>query len=638
VVALAASASIGAACRSAPTAYGEALVVLSTDVVVPQHLSRVRVDFLDGRGEPFDTRELPTPSALDWPLSFSVVSDTETEDRTVTLRIRGFPEGHTESALTPIAVVPDGGWREPRSYDALSDACTNAPKLAVGDTVTLRRGPLPLTTIKPQSTPNGTFCTQPVTSGSAAFAVEITTPGVYDFTLLSSVPDPARGGGGRTALVVRKACADATTQLACNDAVPPKVTVTLDPGTYWLVTAGTDAALADLTLRVSEHNAISSAPSPTVDAGAAVEGAVVPAHGVTIERLVPLRLQPGKRGTVEVVLHGDCFGVPADRAGRRACVDRGVPEVIDEIVPDGPLSRGGSVNVGSWAAEATESCTVSPRSPSPLRDEERCIPGGAFILGDTLALSYGPYRSRPERMRVVAPFLMDVYEVSVARYRDALRRGFVPKLAATVQNRLLTQDAACTFNQAAGSLDPAPGIDREAYPLTCVDWETAQDLCRFLGGDLPAEDQWEYAATAAGRPVETSYPWGNAVPSCSDAVIGRVVTGVAVNDACARLPVGPTAVDDPSWASADHSPAGIVGLAGNVREWLADGFLGYDHPAWEGAGLRAPLPRQARAPLRGTRGSSWANNLPPATGSTRNAESSSFGYTDVGLRCVRPGR
>jgi formylglycine-generating enzyme required for sulfatase activity len=411
------------------------------------------------------------------------------------------------------------------------------------------------------------------------------------------------------------------------------------------VTAGTDTALADLTLRFSQFNAISSAPSPAADAGAAVEGSVIPAHGLTIERLVPLRLQPGKRGTVEVVLHGDCFGVQADLPGRRACVDRGVLEAIDEVVPDGALSRGGSVDIGSWSAEAAEPCTVSPRGPSSLRDEERCIAGGVFILGDTLALSgFGPLRSRPERMRVVPPFLMDVYEVSVGRYRDALRRGFVPKLAATVQNAPLADLTGwCTFNRADGSLDPAPGIDREAYPLTCINWDTAQDLCRFFGGDLPAEDQWEYAATAGGRPVETSYPWGDAIPSCDDAVIGRVVTGVKTNDACAGLPLGPTAVDDPSWAgavraSADRSPAGIAGLAGNVREWLGAGFLAYDHPAWEQAGLRAPLPRQAKAPLRGTRGSSWATGLPLATGSTRSAESPSFGFTDIGMRCVRPGR
>jgi formylglycine-generating enzyme required for sulfatase activity len=601
----------------------------------------VRVDLYDARGVRFETRELPTPSALDWPLSFSVVSDSDSEARTILARVRGFPEGHTEPSTTPIAAVPDGGWREPRSYDSLAEACANAPTVTLGETVTLRRGPLPVTTLAPFASPAGPRCAGGVRSGSTAVRVEIAATDTYDLSLVARVPDGARFAGGRTALSVRADCMQVGSQLACDDEASPKLTVALDPGTYWLVTAGTDETVADLSLRVGRQNAITSSAPPDAgasgDAGAAEEQ--VPAHGVTIDRLVSLRLEPGKRGAVEVPLRADCYGVAADLAGRRACLEGGALEAVIDVVPDGPVSRAttGGPALGSWPAEVPAPCTVPPRPAGPLLDEERCIPGGVFILGDTLALSDGVTRARPERMRVVAPFLMDVFEVSVGRYRDALRRGFVPPAPPTVQNAPLAVGAVCTFNQAAGSLEPAPGLAREAFPLTCVSWSTARELCRFFGGDLPAEDQWEYAATAAGKARETSYPGGDAVPTCDDAVIGRVVTGVLSNDRCAAR-FGPTAVDDPGWASADRTPLGIVGLAGNVQEWLGDAFLPYDHAAWEAAGLRAPLAWQERAPLRSKRGSSWQDSIELATGSTRIADSPALAFGNVGFRCVRAGR
>jgi len=240
-------------------------------------------------------------------------------------------------------------------------------------------------------------------------------------------------------------------------------------------------------------------------------------------------------------------------------------------------------------------------------------------------------------MRVVEPFLMDAFEMSVGRYRDAVRRGFSTGAPPMVQNTPLSPSAVCTWNATPGTSDPFVGIDREAFPLTCVPWQAARDVCRFFGGDLPSEDQWEYAATAAGKARKTSYPWGNDVPPCAAAVIGRITTGRVADDTCAT-PFGPTAVDDPSWATSDVTPLGLVGMAGNVQEWLRDAFHPYDHPAWEGAGLRAELPVESDAPLRSSRGSSWADTLDLATGSTRNANSPGFAYVNVGFRCVRAAR
>jgi formylglycine-generating enzyme required for sulfatase activity len=240
-------------------------------------------------------------------------------------------------------------------------------------------------------------------------------------------------------------------------------------------------------------------------------------------------------------------------------------------------------------------------------------------------------------MRVVAPFLLDVHEMSVARYRDAVRRGFQsPDASPNANNGPLDVADACTWNYGATKDVPFAGLARESFPLNCISWNAARALCQFLGSDLPTEDQWEYAATAAGRDHKTAYPWGDDLPDCNRAVIGRKMTRVAADNECASR-FGPTAVNDPSWASLDQSPLGVVGLAGNMEEWLLDGFLPYVHDAWQQAGLRAPLVPQQRAPLRATRGSDWAGFVRFAIGSARRNEAPLSTFDNVGLRCARAG-
>ncbi len=54
---------------------------------------------------------------------------------------------------------------------------------------------------------------------------------------------------------------------------------------------------------------------------------------------------------------------------------------------------------------------------------------------------------------------------------------------------------------------PAAG---DAAPVTCVDWDQANAFARWVGGRLPSDAEWEYAARGAGK--EATYPWGSANP------------------------------------------------------------------------------------------------------------------------------
>lgn len=644
VVAVVGAVSIGGAvpaCLDRPQPLGEALLVVQTDTSIPRRVSRLRVDVYGDDGAVISTRDLTAPSPDDWPISFSVVGDGDAE-RIVTVRLRAYPEGHVVPTreLAVARQLP----AEPTVYSSIQAACQNAPSLRLGEPTLFRRGAAPITVVLPAVSGGGaTTCVKPTKAGSIAAKIEIKEQGDYRIEIVAAVPDGAHlAEGGDTTLSVRRDCTLPTTQIACNDDVSAGsslsgLTISLAPGVYWIVTGGAEPAPADLTLLATRANeAVQVRPKPPLPDD---RGQVEPSPGASIDRLVRLRLIPGHRGTMQVLLAGDCFGVPNDIATGTSCIDGPNAVPVDLVAPGGELTRAGQ-RPPSWRGDDPSPCTAQPRGPSALLDEEVCIPGGAFLMGDTLALTDLDFKTQPERVRVVEPFLLDKYELTVGRYREALRRGFpplaVPSALRENNARFEVGKAACTWSDEktfSGS------HERDSFPLNCITWEAARAVCKFFGGDLPAEDQWEYAATAAARPAETQFPWGDELGNCERVVTDRS-DGLA--NACLTTPqrYGPVAVDDRQYAQGDRTPLGVVGLGGNVAEWLRTGFYSYEHSAWTRAGSRQPLPASADAdaPLRALRGGDWASFRLFATGSARRARPVLTRDDAFGFRCVRAGR
>jgi formylglycine-generating enzyme required for sulfatase activity len=613
-------------CRHTPQPLGEALVVVQTDVEVPRRVNHLKVEVLGTSGAEVDQREIVTPSREDWPVSFSIVLPQGSAPTDVVVRLRAYPEGHTLSARD----IQRFSLEKPRNVTVaptIADACANAPELVLAVPLTLRRGTLPITTLLDTDQ-----CKNDTKSGSAVARLVIADRGDYSIGITHGVPDSANGEpGSDTAISLRTDCVFPTTQLACSgpiggdDHLSRIDRVSLDPGTYWVVTGGADPAPADLTLVASRLDVVVGAPPAPPPPPPADPIALEPEPGVTIDRLLVVHVTPGSRGKVDVILRGECFGTPADPARFATCIDTaGQQLTLVQDIPRPPLDRDLAAPA-PWPGDVAVPCNGAPK------DGEVCVPGGAFVLGDTLALQDLDRRSQPERMRVVEPFFLDGHELSVARYRDALAHGFAPPDGTPLVN----PEPALTPQKSLGmcTFSTTP-LGRESYPLTCTSWVTARALCNFLGGDLPSEDQWEYAATAVGRTDETPYPWGADLPTCDRTVYGR--TGVA-GSACLDRPIGPVAVDDAALAAGDVNPLGIVGLGGNVEELLATPFIRYSDPAWTKAGLRAAL-EEADAPMHAARGADWSVGGLFATASTRRSEPVIAAYDNVGFRCARSAK
>ena len=125
-----------------------------------------------------------------------------------------------------------------------------------------------------------------------------------------------------------------------------------------------------------------------------------------------------------------------------------------------------------------------------------------------------------------------------------------------------------------------PGEERR--PVVNVTWYSAMAYAAWLGGSLPTEAQWEFAARG---PKGREYPWGSESPTCKRAQF---------ND-CA-----PSGTTDVKSATQGATPEGVYDLAGNVWEWVSDRYGEY-----RGEEVNDPRGPEVGSPTRVLRGGSF---------------------------------
>jgi serine/threonine-protein kinase len=256
------------------------------------------------------------------------------------------------------------------------------------------------------------------------------------------------------------------------------------------------------------------------------------------------------------------------------------------------------------------------------------VPGGEFQMGSSKEMvyaakdlcneSYGDggnpavctYQSfsdeYPDHSVKVSEFWLDQTEVTNAQYRLCVEEGICDP---PLELDSFTRDHYYDSNEF------------DSYPVINMTVDLAEEYCNWVGGRLPTEAEWAYAARG---PEGYIYPWGNEFdPSrlnyCDASCPG--VSDPGYDDGYPDTsPVGsfPTGA---SWV-------GALDLAGNVREWVSDyyGYFSLD-PAEDPQG-----PNEGDAKV--SRGGSWYDTFYNLRSNNRGSNTLDYYRHKLGFRCV----
>jgi formylglycine-generating enzyme required for sulfatase activity len=212
------------------------------------------------------------------------------------------------------------------------------------------------------------------------------------------------------------------------------------------------------------------------------------------------------------------------------------------------------------------------------------VPAGCFKMGS----ADGDSDEKPVHEVCLDAYWLDQTEVTNKQYRSCVAAG------------------AC---QQSGD-DSDSRFNGEQQPVVGVRWYDASLYCKWAGGQLPSEAQWEYAARG---PQNNVYPWGNAAPNNR---LANFDSNVGKTTAVGSYTAGA------SWV-------GALDMAGNVWEWVRDG---YDSNYYQNSPKDNPYFDNGNG-TKVLRGGGWVSSSNGVRASNRYRYNPSDSSSDFGFRC-----
>jgi formylglycine-generating enzyme required for sulfatase activity len=239
------------------------------------------------------------------------------------------------------------------------------------------------------------------------------------------------------------------------------------------------------------------------------------------------------------------------------------------------------------------------------------IPGGSFRMGS----DGGGGDEKPVHAVRVPAFQLAATEVTVAQYQACVQAG-----ACTAPH--WDDDTCYVFDGSNWKKGRLPDSFRgEDQPVVCVDWEQARAFARWVGGRLPSEAEWEFAARA-----------GTTAPFSTGRCLGTNkanYNGAYLMDGCPKGVFRKKTTPVRTFAA---NPWGLFDLHGNVWEWTED--------CWHGGYSGAPSDGSAwttscSGSYRVIRGGSWYNDAGRCRAAYRSNGAPGYRSSLLGFRPAR---
>jgi formylglycine-generating enzyme required for sulfatase activity len=269
------------------------------------------------------------------------------------------------------------------------------------------------------------------------------------------------------------------------------------------------------------------------------------------------------------------------------------------------------------------------------------IPAGSVRLGQVGI-------AEPVNDFYVAGFYIDVYEVSNAKYKAFIDAGgytteaywnsvgWAWRVANSITLPEYWNDPTYHGGGIAGN---------EQFPVSGVSWFEADAYCRWAGGRLPTEAEWEKAAKGGcethGDPGTCdasdtpTYPWGEGITGPQANYYG---SGDPYEGNGGTTPVGYYDGTNHGGYQTINSPSpyGLYDVAGNVWEWCSTRYAAYPYNPNDG---RENPPASYSECCRVRRGGSCNDDdgVSYLRCAYRFGADPNFRYRYIGFRCVRTG-
>ena len=243
------------------------------------------------------------------------------------------------------------------------------------------------------------------------------------------------------------------------------------------------------------------------------------------------------------------------------------------------------------------------------------VPAGSFSRGSV----DGNIDEEPIHNVILGSFWIDQTEVTYSQYAEFLNE---------MGNQ--EEDGKTWYSTGVSDIqieeeDGMFAVQQEFadHPVTDVSWQGAAAFCTWVGGNLPSEAQWEYAARG---PESLNFPWGQEFDGTKGNYCDQNCSSAWKDDAfddghAKTAPVGSLA-DGASWI-------GALDMAGNVWEWVNDW---YDELYYADSPQLNPQGPQSGS-NKVLRGGSWGGVKENLRGADRSIIGPGGWAGSVGFRC-----
>jgi len=281
---------------------------------------------------------------------------------------------------------------------------------------------------------------------------------------------------------------------------------------------------------------------------------------------------------------------------------------------------------------SSPACTDAGQTWLRIKDGMQmvCVPAGPFTIGMKSCGFVGCGKEVNGGSVDLAAFWVDQTEVTNAMFAAFVSdTGYLTGAEKTGASEVVGNTQPVQGADWRHPQGPASSIDGLAdHPVVQMNWYAANAYCRWAGGLLPTEAQWEKAARGTDGRL---FPWGNDLPKDS-----------LLNAADSSLPVAwarPDQNDGYRYTSpvgaypAGNSPYGVADMAGNAWEWSRSVLRDYPYKLDDGRELTGDPAAGDKVVMRG---GSWYDDYGSVRSTLRYGGKPDLSHDATGFRCAYP--